>query len=71
VEKLLELYESEGLHSFMDTAYGYAALTWSGAGDWDATMYVLQWRLCRLLMGEQKLREIGCRGSGIEGWTKS
>ena len=33
VGKLLQLYEREGLQAFMDTAYGYAALTWNTVGD--------------------------------------
>lgn len=40
MDKLLELYEKENMHAFMDTAYGYAALTWSAVGNWKKTMQV-------------------------------
>ncbi|RFU32455.1 hypothetical protein B7463_g3890, partial [Scytalidium lignicola] len=33
VEKLISLYEKLRLHAFMDTAYGYAALTYSAVGN--------------------------------------
>lgn len=31
-EKLIKLYEAEGLQGFMDLAYGHAALTYNGVG---------------------------------------
>jgi hypothetical protein len=32
-KKLIQLYEEEGLEGFLDTAYGYAALTYNAVGD--------------------------------------
>ena len=45
VGKLLDLYEKEGLHGFMDTAYGYAALTWSAVGNREKTIYVSYFKI--------------------------
>ena len=32
-EKLVRLYEEQGLHAFLDSGYGLAALTYNSVGD--------------------------------------
>ena len=32
-ERLIEIYEEQGLHGFLEDAYGFAAVTYNGVGD--------------------------------------